>query len=280
MRKQLQIAGLIILLNLNIQCQNRQTAKPIDLSQATIKVDSCGLSYKGKPLELGVPLKEWEKILGSYDRNTDLGKTWDKLGIMVGDWQNREGVVDEIHIFFLNLESPEAKKQELTHARDWLNYKERFKPEYIKENEERLKEKFSPKNYIYPFTTYQGYVNLHGGPVKKDMKVEEINAYRKDLPFSGKFGYVDQDIDGINDSGVTDQTFGGDYRAPGTVCKDGRLQYYELTFTRGGSLEYLKIARESKEDYEGRLLMEENWKKREKEDEEQQRLKQVRKQKQ
>jgi hypothetical protein len=201
----------------------------------------------------------------------------------------RKRPVDEIYTFFLNLKSPEAKKQELNHARDWKEHTQEWENNmrkgYLEPGTDiegiikRLKEKFSPKNHIYPFTTYQGYVNLHGGPVKKDMKVEEINAYRKDLPFSGEFGYVDQDIDGVNDSRVTDQTFGGDYRAPGTVCKDGRLQYYELTFTRGGSLEYLKIARESKEDYEGRLLMEQNWKKREKEEEEQQRLKLARKQK-
>lgn len=85
------------------------------------------------------------------------------------------------------------------------------------------------------------------------MKVEKINSYRENLPGEyTKFGYVDDDMDGVNNSGVTTKTFGGDYRAPGHECRDGRLQYVELTYTAIGSLEYMKIGYESKEDYENR----------------------------
>ena len=72
---------------------------------------------------------------------------------------------------------------------------------------------------------------------------------------SGLFGYVDDDIDGVNDSRNNVDTFGGDYRAAGTICKNGRLQYYEVTYTGNGNLEYLKIAYEDKSNYENRLLM-------------------------
>ncbi len=125
----------------------------------------------------------------------------------------------------------------------------------IEENKkivEEIEEENAPKNFIYPFTFYKGYINLHGFPVGAGMKVAEINIYRKDLSFSGQFGYVDQDIDGVNDSGNTRDTFGGDYRAPGEECKDGRLQYYELTYTATGVLEYLKIGYENRNDYENR----------------------------
>jgi hypothetical protein len=84
------------------------------------------------------------------------------------------------------------------------------------------------------------------------MQVAEINSYRKDLPFSGEFRYIDQDIDGVNDSGNTTDTFGGDYRAGGTECYKNRLQYYELTFTPSGALEYLKIGYEDERNFEYR----------------------------
>lgn len=101
------------------------------------------------------------------------------------------------------------------------------------------------KNYVYPYTIYNGYVDLHGFPVRAGMKVVEINSYREDLSFSSKFGYIDDDIDGVNDSGNTTETFGCNYRASGTECREGRLQYYELTYTANGALEYLKVGYES-----------------------------------
>ncbi|MDY3548859.1 hypothetical protein PG291_09625 [Riemerella anatipestifer] len=242
----------------------------IDVSQAVIKVDSCGLSYKGQKLELGVPISEWEKVLGKPSRDTDLAFVWDDLGIAIDDWQNRDGKVTSVYIFFLNLDSPEANEGLLTHASDWVYHDEKYiqqqkeemerllaSPIYASENAQRaIKEEYAKllkQNYIYPFKVYQGVVNLQGYPVKSGMKVEEINKYRENLPGEyTKFGYIDQDIDGVNDSGVTTKTFGGDYRAPGYECKDGRLQYFELTYTATGSLEYLKIGYESKEEYQNR----------------------------
>ena len=102
---------------------------------------------------------------------------------------------------------------------------------------------------------------MHGFPVGAGMKVKEINSYRQDLPFSGLFGYVDDDIDGVNDSRNTTDIFGGDYRAGGTECKDKRLQYYELTYTATGALEYLKIGYENKSDFENRKERDESHKK-------------------
>ncbi|QAR30765.1 hypothetical protein EQP59_05140 [Ornithobacterium rhinotracheale] len=229
----------------------------IDVSQAIIKVDSCGLSYKGHKLELGVPISEWEKVLGKPSRDTDLAFVWDDLGIAIDDWQNRDGKVTAVYIFFLNLDSPEANEGLLNYASDWVKFDEKkYRNGRVPMTEERIneiREESSPKNYIYPFKVYEGVVNLQGYPVKSGMKVEEINKYREKLPGEyTKFGYIDQDIDGVNDSGVTTKTFGGDYRAPGYECKDGRLQYFELTYTATGSLEYLKIGYESKEEYQNR----------------------------
>lgn len=269
---------LIVLLTILIQCQNMKK-QDVDVSQAIIKVDSCGLSYKGQKLELGVPIAEWEKVLGKPSRDTDLAFVWDDLGIAIDDWQNQDGKVTSVYIFFLNLNSPEANEQMLNHARDWVYHDDKYiqkekeekdrllkSPVYAAENAQTaIKETYAKllkENYIYPFKVYQGVINLQGYPVKAGMKVEEINKYRENL--SGeytKFGYVDQDIDGVNDSGVTTKTFGGDYRAPGYECKDGRLQYFELTYTATGSLEYLKIGYESEEDAKSRKKMHEFQKK-------------------
>lgn len=266
------IIAVVSITVINTQCQNMKTKKPIDVSQAVIKIDSCGLYYKGERLDLGMPLVEWEKVLGKPSRDTNLAFVWDNLGIAVDDWQNdRDGTVASIRIFFLNLDSPEGKSGELNHARDWQVFTEEWKknilddkngsPEENKKIVQNFEEKNAPKNFIYPFTLYKGYVNLHGFPVGAGMKIDEINSYRKDLPFSGLFRYVDDDIDGVNDSGNTTDTFGGDYRAGGTECKDSRLQYYEVTYTASGALEYLKIGYENVEDFKNRKERDERHKK-------------------
>jgi hypothetical protein len=255
-----------------------KTTKQIDISQATIKVDSCGLYYKGQRLDLGTPLSDWEKVLGKPSRKFEAildsfhsgTLTWDDKGIAIDNFENGDGTVASIRIFFLNLDSPEGKSGQLNYARDWQEFTQEWKNNTLKnknftldENKKRVEEvekENSPKNFIYPFTVYKGFINLHGFPVGAGMKVKEINSYRQDLPFSGLFGYVDDDIDGVNDSRNTTDTFGGDYRAGGTECKDKRLQYYELTYTATGALEYLKIGYENKSDFENRKERDESHK--------------------
>lgn len=261
MVKKIKILALILLSQLNTHCQNMKTKQPIDVSKAILKIDSCGLYYNNQRLDLGTPIEKWKKVLGEPSRSTDLGMVWDKLGITLDDWQNERGNVAAIYIHFLNLDSPQGQAGELNYAGDFESASSVV--ERNMENgvslisEERVKEinienKEKVKNYVYPFTVYQGYVNLHGFPVGAAMQVAEINSYRKDLPFSGEFRYVDDDIDGVNDSGNTTDTFGGDYRAGGTECLNNRLQYYELTYTTSGALEYLKIGYEDEGDYRNR----------------------------
>ncbi len=245
---------LFVLLVITIQCQSMKKPKPVDVSQAVIKVDSCGIYYKNQRLDLGDDYSKWEKVLGKYDRKTDLGYVWDDKGILVDDWQgNKKGTVVAVWIFFLNLDSPEGKSGKLNHARGWKPFDEsNWGADFLKEYGERLKKENDPKNFIYPLNVYKGNVNLHGFPVASGMNVSEVNAYRKDLKFTGQFGYVDQDIDGRNDSKNTTDTFGGDYRASGKECKNDRLQYYELTYTSTGALESLKIRYEADWNFEHR----------------------------
>jgi hypothetical protein len=264
MMKKIRTVIIVLFVSiLNTQCQNMKPPKKINLKEAFIKIDSCGLYYKEKRLELGAPVSDWEKVLGkpsrkfmAYHDEFNAGSfIWDNLGISIENFQNNDGKVARIYIYFINLNSPEGKAGQLNFAREYEEITEDWKKNILEninysidENKVRLKEileENAPKNFIYPFITYEGYVNLHGFPVGAGMGVAEINSYRKDLPYSGLFGYVDDDIDGVNDSGNTTETFGGDYRAPGEECKDNRLQYYELNYTATGTLEYLKIGYES-----------------------------------
>ena len=233
---------------------NEKTRR-IRLTTATIKVDSCGITIKGKKLEVGVPIEDWIKVLGKPSRVVG-HYVWDDLGIGVSNDNNSEKIVDALYIYFMNFNSEDGKAGMLNFAPGYEAFNiDNWDSKYLKENESRLREKSNPKKFTYPLATYQCFVNLHGGIVKAGMKIKEINSYRKELPFSGLFGYVDDDIDGVNDSRNNVDTFGGDYRAAGTICKNGRLQYYEVTYTGNGNLEYLKIAYEDKSNYENRLLM-------------------------
>jgi hypothetical protein len=277
------IIFILSLTILNTQCQNIKAEKKNDLSQTSIKIDSCGLYYKGQHLELGTSITDWEKVLGKPSRDTKLAFVWDDLGIAIDDWQNEDerGKVAAVYIFFINLDSPEGKAGQLNYASGWMErskeeidesvkWAQKMKklPSYSSDDDFKIIknqiDELYREYYIYPFKTYKGYVNLHGFPVGAGMKVTEINSYRKDLPYSGQFGYVDDDIDGVNDSGNTTETFGGDYRAPGEECKDNRLQYYELTYTATGALEYLKIGYERLNDFENRKERDKDRKEREK----------------
>lgn len=283
MKRLKKVTIVLFLAILNIQCQDMKPQNKINLSEATIKVDSCGLYYKGQRLDLGTPVSDWEKVLGkpnrkflAYHDEFNAGSfIWDDLGISIENFQNADGKVAHVYIYFINLNSLEGKAGQLNYARDYEEITEEWKKNILnnenyslEENKMRLKkieDESAPKNFVYPFTLYKGYVNLHGFPVGAGMKVDEINSYRKDLPYSGLFGYVDDDIDGVNDSHNTTDTFGGDYRAPGEECKDNRLQYYELTYTATGALEYLKIGYERLDDFKNRKEIEKDRREREKE---------------
>ena len=93
---------LIVLLFISIQCQNMKK-QDIDVSQAIIKVDSCGLSYKGQKLELGVPIAEWEKVLGkdltiTYWRFGKIRQTFTGIIGKIRNKKDEGGGYGDLHI--------------------------------------------------------------------------------------------------------------------------------------------------------------------------------------
>ena len=86
---------------------NEKTRR-IRLTTATIKVDSCGITIKGKKLEVGVPIEDWIKVLGKPSRVVG-HYVWDDLGIGVSNDNNSEKIVDALYIYFMNLNSEDGK---------------------------------------------------------------------------------------------------------------------------------------------------------------------------
>ena len=107
MKNCFKIMILILASILNVKCQMKKQEK-LDLTTATIKVDSCGITIKGKKLEVGVPIDDWIKVLGKPSRVVG-HFVWDDLGIGVSNDNNSEKIVDALFIYFLNLDSPEGQ---------------------------------------------------------------------------------------------------------------------------------------------------------------------------
>ena len=108
----------------NCQQMKEKPLQPIDLKDALITIDDCGVLYKGKRLPFRKPLAEWEKVLGQKSSRPELGM-FDELGVA---WQgNSTEPQSDFYIFFTNLDSPEGKAGELRAARDWKPWSEREK---------------------------------------------------------------------------------------------------------------------------------------------------------
>jgi hypothetical protein len=210
-----KISILVCFAILTSQCQTKKMP-PVDLRKVTVTIDECGFFYDGKRLELGKPLSDWEKLLGKASRKSDMGYVWDDLSLAVGDWNNKLGVVDEFYIFFTNLDSEEGKKGKLFDAINWRPFVEEeyrkpnpdFPDLHFSEKEiQELKQEKDVKNFIYPYTTYKGYVSLQDTPVKAGMSLQDINAYRTEKGLDimtfrdNNINLVDESASTVGDNG-------------------------------------------------------------------------------
>ena len=74
--------GLLVFTFLFTNCQQtkEKPLAPIDLKNALITINDCGVLYKGKRLPFGKPLPAWEKALGQQCSRPELG-IFDRLGV-------------------------------------------------------------------------------------------------------------------------------------------------------------------------------------------------------
>ena len=64
----------------NCQEMTETPLAAINLKEALITIDDCGVRYKGQRLPFGKPLPAWEKALGQKSSRPELGM-FDELGV-------------------------------------------------------------------------------------------------------------------------------------------------------------------------------------------------------
>jgi hypothetical protein len=230
---------------------------PIDLKDALITIDDCGVLYKGKRLPFGKSLPEWEKALGQKSSRPELGM-FDELGVA---WQgNSTEPQSDFYIFFTNLDTPEGKAGKLRSARDWKPWSEREKDLRTKSKDpaittvvseeeiSQIKEDENPRNFFYPFKIYQGVVNVQGAPIKGDMDLQVINAYREQTKKVDIFTFWDRNVNSRDETLTTEGDNGEYFQITDKEC-DGKLYRIVLLFTNY-KLEYMRVSNLSKSDME------------------------------
>jgi len=252
--KKLLVITLSLCTTLFTNCQqmpNKDLAT-IDVKNALITIDDCGVLYKGKRLPFGRPLKEWEKALGQKSSRPEIGM-FDNLGVGLSAIEDET----DFYIFFTNLDSPEGKAGKLNFAakyesgehiaaRNMEGGKSLISDEKIKEfNKEN---ELSKKEFFYPYKTYQGVVNIQGAPVKGDMDLQTINAYREKTEKLDIFTFWDRNVNSKDETLTTKGERGEYFQITDKEC-GGKLYRIVLFFT-DYKLEYIMVSNLSKSEME------------------------------
>ena len=270
--KTLKIIGLLFYISLAVQCQTKKEPQKMDTD---FIINTQKVIYKGVELPLGKPLKDWVKILGKYDRVlpplsekyiVERTYTWDKLGVTSVEFGGDEEkkTIDELYIFFNNLDSPvgHAGKLEFAKGRKSALYvKEQDKKNGFYSNERDYEEMIkdettgdeAPKNYPYPFTTYKKSLNIEGIEIKEGMTVSQINDLREEanLPL---IKYWDTDMNWKNEGGSTTTKSNGyfTYQDPHRIIfeeKDKTNKYNILYRYTEQQLEYIRVVHDTGQTY-------------------------------
>ena len=251
------VLGLLLSITFFTNCQQmkEKPLQPIDLKDALITIDDCGVLYKGKRLPFGKPLPEWEKALEQKCSRPEVG-IFDQLGIGISVLEE----VSYFYIFFTNLDSPEGKAGQLRFARDWKPWSEREKDLRTKSKDpaittvvseeriNRIKEEEDPRNFFYPFKTYQGVVNVQGAPIKGDMDLQVVNAYREQTKKLDIFTFWDRNVNSKDETLTTEGKNGEYFQITDKEC-DGKL-YHIVLYFNNYKLEYIEVSNLSKSEME------------------------------
>jgi len=206
-------------------------AQQADGSAVEFSLTDCGGTYNDKPLPFGKPIEEWEKLFGKPTRKIfEAVFIWDNLGVIIEnkattqddpyspDYEVRKH--DQLYIFFSNLESPAGQKGKLKFAHNRMSA-ESLIDEYRKGNPEALTKELEqefrdnakiggiegPDKYLYPYTTYSKAILIDGAIIAPGMSLKELNKNRAAKSFE-IFSFRDNNLDGINEWGNTDETDG------------------------------------------------------------------------
>ncbi len=228
-----QIIILFFLMSLLLQCQTKNEPMPT----TDFYISEQKITYKNQDLPFGKPVEDWVKIFGKYSRRPFKSiYVWDKLGIHISESDESEDI-DELHIFFMNLDSPLAEEGVLDFAEGY----------YMNTDK-------NPKNYEYPYTIYTKPINVEGAEVKQGMKISEINKEResKDLePIS----YIDANMNGKVEQGPEEEANGyfsnyGAKNNPQQQREEEKKNFYHIMFRQtSGEVEYIRIVQDKGQEY-------------------------------
>ncbi|MBZ4041117.1 DUF7738 domain-containing protein [Flavobacterium hibisci] len=250
--------AILLLSTLFIQCQ---TTKKELMPETDFYISEHSITYKNQKLPFGKPIAEWVKIFGKYDRIFQTTVyIWDDLGIYVSE-SDKNNSIDELHIFFMNLDSPlgqlgkleEAKGRE-TSIRKRNDYSELYNDKEIIEkiNEDLNTGSGAPQNFIYPFKIYSKSLNIEGAEVKAGMKVTDINKKRLavDLPV---IKYYDADMNSKNEDGSLTTLSNGYFTTFNGFDNDeerSKADFYNIMYRQTeGEIEYIRIVHDKGQEY-------------------------------
>ncbi len=243
---------LFLISSILLQCQSQKEPMPT----TDFYISEQKITYKGQDLPFGKPVEEWVKIFGNYDRvfQTSI-YVWDELGISVKvAWGDRPSFnketdeeiakealstpIGELHLYFLNLESPLAEEGVLDYAEGY----------YMKTDK-------SPKNYVYPFTIYSKPINIEGTEVKQGMTISQINQERKSRDLT-PISYIDANLDGKLEGGsLTTKSNGyfskyGLKESPQGPNQKVKKNFYHIMFRQtSGEVEYIRVVYDTGQVY-------------------------------
>lgn len=265
---------IFIISSLILQCQTPKKMKAIPTD---FVLTEHSVLYKNQELPFGKPIGNWVKLFGKYDRvyNTSI-YVWDDLGICAKVYWGEKAFttsitnqqiekralnepISELHIFFMNLDSPLGQSGKLTHAlgRKSINF---VKSEHEEggsvmnddyyaflENDERAK-----KHYIYPYHIYSDTVNVDGAMISAGMNVADINQQRKALGID-PIRYFDADMNYKAEHGSLTTTSNGYFsHLLGFDNNDNKEEedFYNILYRQTeGELEYIRIVHDTGQEY-------------------------------
>jgi len=233
-----------------------------------IRITDSTITINNQQLFFEDSLHVWESALGKYNRKSDeigigVGYIWDSLGIQIATdnigfktgWSR--DLVRELDIYFLGLDSPEAKTGKFDGAKNYnfhtykdsldtlkgflkqyegyLSTSQMTQEEVIKKADEFwtwTKENRKPQNYLYPYRNFKGKLYVNGIEITANKHLKDLNKERWDNG-NNLFRYIDNSSSwyGKNKTGETEKIYDiYYYLAQPTKMSENHPIWYELKY--------------------------------------------------